>query len=75
MSRLNSKYACYYSAKNISFHLSRNVNIKIYKIILFFVLNGCETWSLTLREKHRLVLRRIFEPKKEKNTWRKLHNK
>jgi hypothetical protein len=34
------------------------------------VLNGCETWSLTLREEYRLrvfeskVLRRIFEPKK-----------
>jgi hypothetical protein len=35
------------------------------------VLYGCETWSLTLREEHRLrvfenrVLRRIFEPKRE----------
>jgi hypothetical protein len=35
------------------------------------VLYGCETWALTLREKHRLkmfenrVLRRIFEPKRE----------
>jgi hypothetical protein len=33
--------------------------------------NGCETWSLTLREEHRLkmfenrVLRRIFGPKRE----------
>jgi hypothetical protein len=46
------------------------------------VLYGCETWSLTLRDKHRLkafenrVLRRIFEPKRDKVTgeWRKLHN-
>jgi hypothetical protein len=43
---------------------------------------GYETWSLTLREKHRLrvfenrVLRRIFGPKKDEVTggWRKLHN-
>jgi hypothetical protein len=45
-------------------------------------LYGCETWSLTLREKHRLrvfesrVLRRIFGPKMDEVTgeWRKLHN-
>jgi hypothetical protein len=35
------------------------VKIKIYKtIILPVVLYGCETWSLTLREDHRL---RVFE--------------
>jgi hypothetical protein len=45
------------------------------------VLYGCETWSLTLREEHRLrvsenrVLRRIFGPKREEDgSWRKLHN-
>jgi hypothetical protein len=46
------------------------------------VLYGCETWSLTLREDHRLrafenrVLRRIFAPKRDKvmEGWRKLHN-
>jgi hypothetical protein len=46
------------------------------------VLYGCETWSLTLREEHRLrvfenrVLRRIFGPKRVevKEEWRKLHN-
>jgi len=51
-------------------------------IILPFVLYGCETWSLTLREERRLrvfenrVLRRIFGPKREEITreWRKLHN-
>jgi hypothetical protein len=45
-------------------------------------LYGCETLSLTLREKHRLrvfqnrVLRGIFGPKRDKVTggWRKLHN-
>ena len=54
-------------------------NIKIYGIkILPFVLCGCETWSLTLREERRLnkVLKRIFEPKRDEVTgeWRKLHN-
>jgi hypothetical protein len=46
------------------------------------VLYGCETWSITLREEHRLrfeneVLRRIFKPKRDEVTggWRKLHNK
>jgi hypothetical protein len=45
-----------------------------------FLLCGCETWSLTYREEHRLrffekrVLR-IFEPKTEEDrSWRKLHN-
>jgi hypothetical protein len=38
------------------------------------VLYGCETWSLKLREEHRLrvyesrVLRRIFEPKRDEVT-------
>jgi hypothetical protein len=32
-----------------------NVKIRIYRtIILPVVLYGCETWSLTLREEHRL---------------------
>jgi hypothetical protein len=55
-----------------------NVKIRIYEtIILPVVLYGCETWSLTLREKHGLrVLRRIFGPKRDEVTggWRKLHN-
>jgi hypothetical protein len=46
------------------------------------VLYGCETWSLALREEHRLrmfenrALRRIFGPKRDEVTggWRKLHN-
>jgi hypothetical protein len=63
--------------------LSKNTKIKIYRtIILPVVLYGCETWSLTLREKHRLrvfenmVLRRIFGPKRDRVTgeWRRLHN-
>jgi hypothetical protein len=64
--------------------LSKILKIRIYKtIILPVVLYGCETWSLTLREEHRLrvfenrVLRRIFGPKRDEVTgeWRKLHNK
>jgi hypothetical protein len=63
--------------------LSRKLKIKIYKrIILPVVLYGCETWSLTLREEHRLmvfenrVLRVIFGPKRDEVTgeWRKLHS-
>ena len=43
---------------------------------------SCETWSLILKEEHRLrvfenrVLRRVFGPKRDGVTgeWRKLHN-
>jgi hypothetical protein len=52
--------------------LSKKIKIRIYKsIILPMVLNGCETWSLTLREEYRLrmfqnrVLRRILGPKRD----------
>jgi hypothetical protein len=59
------------------------VKVRIYKtIILPVVLYGCETWSLTVREEHKLrvfenrVMRRIFGPKRDRVTggWRKLHN-
>jgi hypothetical protein len=61
----------------------KNLKIKIDRTItLPVVLYGCETWSLTLKEKRRLrvfeyrVLRRILGPKRDKVTgeWRKLHN-
>jgi hypothetical protein len=64
--------------------ISKNVKIKIYKIIISpVVLYGCETWSLTLREEHRLkvfenrVLRRIFGPKRDEVTggWKRLYRK
>jgi hypothetical protein len=67
--RLNSGNACYQSVQSLpsSRVLSKNLIIRIYKtIIVPVVLYGCETWSLTLREEHRLrgfenrVLRRIF---------------
>ena len=58
------------------------LKIKIYKtVILPVVLYGCETWSLTLREKCRLrvfqnrILRRISGPKRDENgEWRRFHN-
>ena len=47
------------------------------------VLYGCETWTLALREEHRLrvienrVLRKLFRPERNRVTsdWRKIHNK
>jgi hypothetical protein len=62
--------------------LSRNVKVKIYRIIILpIVLYGCETWSLTLTEEHRLrvfenSVLRIFGPKRDEVTgeWKKLHN-
>jgi hypothetical protein len=51
-----------------------------YKIIILpVIMYGCETWSLTLREEHRLrvfenrVLRRLYGPKRDAVTrgWRK----
>jgi hypothetical protein len=71
--KLNSGNACYHSVQNLlSFRLiSKNLKIKIYKtVILPVVLYGCETWSLTLEEEHRLsvfakrVLRKIFGSKR-----------
>jgi hypothetical protein len=63
--------------------LSKNLKIKIYKtIILPVVVYGCETWSRTLRDEHRLrvfenrMLRKIFGRKREgvAGGWRTLHN-
>jgi hypothetical protein len=84
-SRLNSGNACYHLVQSLLFFrlLSRKLRVKIYKtIILPVVLYGCETWSLTLREEHRLrvfenrVLRRIFGPKRDEvmGEWGKLHS-
>ena len=83
--RINMGNACYYSPEKMlsSRLLSKKLKVKTYKtIILPVVLYGCETWSLTLREEHRLrvfenkVLRKIFGAKKEEITreWRKLYN-
>jgi hypothetical protein len=83
--RQNSGNACYHSVQNLlsSCLLSKNVKIGIYKtIILPVVLYGCETWSLILKEEHKLrvfenrLLRRIFGRKKDGVTRgsRKLQN-
>jgi len=83
--RLRSVNPCYHSVqKLLSFRLlSKNLKIKIYRIIILpFVLYGCETWSLTLREERRLrvfenkLLRRIFGPRRDEVTgeWRRLLN-
>jgi hypothetical protein len=60
----------------------KNLKFKVHGIVIVpFVLYECETWSVTLREEHRLrvfenrVLRRIFGPKREEDgSWRKLHS-
>ncbi|KAJ4436836.1 hypothetical protein ANN_16968 [Periplaneta americana] len=63
--------------------LSKNLKVRIYKtVILPVVLYGCEPWTLTFREEHRLrvfenkVLRKIFGAKSDEITGelRKLHN-
>jgi hypothetical protein len=73
--RLNSGDAYYHLVQHLltASLLSKNIKSKICRTInLPVVLYGCETWSLTLREKHRLrmikrgVLRSIFEPKRDK---------
>jgi hypothetical protein len=54
----------------------------MFKELYDYDLYGYETWSLVLREEHRLrmfenrVLRSIFGPKRDEVTgeWRKLHN-
>jgi hypothetical protein len=75
--RLNSDNASYHSIRDLlSYHLlSKNITIRIYETIIFpVVLYGCETWSLTLREEHRLrvfekrVLRRTFGWKRDEAT-------
>jgi hypothetical protein len=75
--RLGCGNACYDSVQSLLLTrlLSKNKKMRIYKtIILPVILYRCETWSLTLREEHRLrvfenkVLRRIFGPKRDEVT-------
>jgi hypothetical protein len=63
--------------------LLKNLKIRTHRtIILRVVRYGCESWSLTLREEHRLevfengVLRRICGSKRDEVTgeWRELHS-
>jgi hypothetical protein len=71
--RLNPGMVCWHSTENplSSRLLYKYTKLIIYKnIILPVILYGCETWSLTLNEEHRLrvfqnkVLRRLFEPRR-----------
>ena len=83
-SRLKSGNACYHSVQNLlsSRLISKNLKVKIYRTIIFPVLCGCETWSLTLREERKLrvfenmVWWRIFGSRRDEVTWewRRLHN-
>ena len=78
--------ACCHSGQKLlsSSLVSKNVSRLRYIDLRFlpFVLCGCETWPLTLREECRLkvfenwVLRRIFGPRRDEITgeWRRLHN-
>jgi hypothetical protein len=75
--RISSENACYHSFQVLlsSRLLSRNVYLKIYKTIIPpVILYGCVTWSVTLKEEHRLrvfenrVLRITLTPKKDEVT-------
>ena len=72
--RINMGNVYHYSLEKIlsSRLLSKKLKVNTYKIIiLLVVLYGCETWSLVLREEHRIkvfkneVIRKIFGTKKD----------
>ena len=84
-SRLVSGNACFYSVQKLltSRLISRKLKLKIYRtVILPVILYGCESWSTTLADEHKLhvfenkVLRKIYGPKRDEMTgeWRRLHN-
>jgi hypothetical protein len=62
--------------------LFKNIKTTIHRTITLPVLYGCETWSLTLREKQRLmvfenrVVRKLLGPRKDEipAEWKRLHN-
>jgi hypothetical protein len=62
--------------------ISLNVKIITHKTIILIVLCGCESWTVALREEHRLmvfekrVLRRMYGPERDEvpGGWRKLLN-
>jgi hypothetical protein len=82
---LKSGNSRYHLAQSVlsSHLLPKNLQMRKYND-LFFLGNwyGCETWSLTGREEHRLrvlencVLKRMFRLKvcEVSGSWRKLHN-
>jgi len=68
--------ACYHSVRYLvsSGLLTKNLNIKIYRTILFpFILYGCETWSLPMRGERRQRVHEdrvmsLFGPKRDEVT-------
>jgi hypothetical protein len=84
-SRLVSGNACFFSVQKLlaSRLISRKLKLKLYRtVILPVILYGCESWSTTLADEHKLrvfenkVLRKIYGPKRDEITgeWRRLHN-
>jgi len=77
-SRMNSGNACYHLMQNLlsSAFISKYLKITTYRTIILPNVYWCETWSLTLREERRMrvsekmVLRRIFGPKRDEETGR-----
>jgi hypothetical protein len=67
---VGKKFLAQLAQKFADFCGNRNFITVVKRVILPVVLNGCETWSLTLKEEHRLkvfentVLKRIFGPKR-----------
>jgi hypothetical protein len=70
-----SKHICYHSYQNhLCTHLlyGPSMKVKIYRtIIIPAVLCGCETWSITLREEHKLRILENGEPRKIHGSKRK----
>ena len=72
--RLQSGNACCHLVWNVLSSSLLSKNIKTYRTVIMPVSYGCETCSLTLREKRRLrtfenrVLRRIFGTKRDEVT-------
>jgi hypothetical protein len=70
-----------FGAEGVVFQFAKRHRLKLNTtIILCFVLCGCATWSVTVREELRLrvtgnrVLRKIFRHKRMTGGWTKLHN-
>ena len=58
--RLNSENVCYLSVRNLfllSCYLEARIKVKIYRAMTSpVVLDGCETWFVTLRNGLRFIL-------------------
>jgi hypothetical protein len=72
-----------FGAQVVVLHFAEIEKLKLNTtIIMCFVLCACATWSVTVREEHRLrmignrVLRKVFRHKRAEVTghWTKLHN-